>query len=101
MPADSAGQVNDGSCDDAGCLCDLLAGGVPGDGEAGPVGLGAGPGGRGVGDGGAQDLVGDQQGVDLLGGPRGGAGAQDPPAQDGGFQFQVGSLNRPPLMPVK
>src|SRR5436190_14508173 len=61
-------------------------------------GSGAGDGGGGVGHGGAQQLVGDQQGVDLLGEAGGGAGAQDPAAQDGGFHLQVGGLDLPPLV---
>ena len=69
-----------------------------GDGEAGPVGIGAGPGAGGVGHGGAQQLVGDQQGVDLLLDAVGGAGAQDPAAQDGGLEFQVGGFDLPPLV---
>ena len=28
----------------------------------------------------------------------GGAGAQDPAAEDGGFQFQIGGLDLPPLV---
>src|SRR5437763_11870695 len=74
VAADGAGQVDGGAGDDAGGLDELVAGGVQGEGEAGPVGVGAGLGG-GVGHGGAQDLVGDQQGVDLLVHPGRGAGA--------------------------
>src|SRR5216684_4407824 len=58
-----------------------------------PVRVGAGHGSGGVGHGGAQDLVGDQEGVDLLVDPGGGAGPQDPPAEDRGFDFQVGGLD--------
>ncbi len=89
VPPDGAGQVDDGSGDDSGCLLDLVAGGLPGDGEAGPVGIGAGPGAGGVGDGGAQQLAGDEQGVDLLGDPGRGPGAQDPAAEDGGLELEV------------
>jgi hypothetical protein len=64
--ADLPGQVDDGAGDHARGEDDLVAGGVQGDGEAGPVGVGAGDGRGGVGDGGAQCLVGDQQGADFL-----------------------------------
>jgi hypothetical protein len=37
-------------------------------------------------------------GVDLLVDPGGGAGAQDPPAQDGGLEFEVGGLDFPALV---
>ena len=52
----------------------------------------------GVGDGGAQRLVGDQQGVDLLVDAGGGAGAQDPAAEDGGLELEVGGLDLPALV---
>ena len=71
---------------------------LQGDGEAGPVGVDAGLGVGGVGHGGAQELVGDQQGVDLLVDAGRGAGAQDPAAQDAGLQFQVGGLDLPSLV---
>ena len=61
-------------------------------------GSSAGAGVGGVGHGGAQDLVGDQQGVDLLVDAGRGAGAQHPAAEDGGFQFQVGGLDLPALV---
>src|SRR5437773_3137269 len=96
--ADVAGQVDGGAGGDAGGLDELVAGGVQGEGEAGPVGVGAGLGGGGVGHGGAQDLVGDQQGAGLLVHAAGGAGAQDPAAQDGGLQFAVGRFDVPPLV---
>ena len=67
VAADGAGQVDGGGGGDACCLDELVAGGVPGDGEAGPVGVGAGAGAGGVGHGGAQELVGDQESVDSLG----------------------------------
>src|SRR6266508_4624421 len=96
--ADPAGQVDGGLGDHAGGLDDLVAGGVQGDGEAAAVGWGVGPGEGGVGDGGAQGLVGDQEGVDLLVDAIGGSGPQDAPAEDGGFQFQVGRFDLPPLV---
>jgi hypothetical protein len=65
-PADFPGQVGDDAGLDAGGQDDLVAGGVQGDGKAGPVGVGARDGAGGVGDGGTQRLVGDQQGPDLL-----------------------------------
>src|ERR1700735_3160883 len=42
-------------------------------------------------------LVGDQQGVDLLVDAAGGAGAQDPAAEDGGLELEVGALDLPAL----
>ena len=96
-PADGPGQVGDGAGEDAGGEDDLVAGGVQGDGEAGPVGVGARDGAGGVGDRGAQHLVGDQQGVDLLVDAVGGAGAQDPAAEDGGLELEVGGLDLPAL----
>jgi hypothetical protein len=63
--------------------------GLPGDGEAGPVWIDVGAAGGGIGHRGAQELVGDQQGVDLMLDPGGGAGAEYPAAEDGGFEFQV------------
>ena len=45
-----------------------------------------------------RSLVADQQGVDLLVDAGGGAGAQDPAAQDGGFQLQVGGFDLPALV---
>ena len=99
-PADFPGQAGEGE-DAGGGEDDLIAGGVQGDGEAGPVGVGTGEGAGGVGDGGAQYLVGDQQGVDFLVDAAGGAGAQDPAAEDGRLELEVGGLNRPPLIPVK
>ena len=86
VPADHPGQVDDGADDDACCLHDLVAGGLPGDGKAGPVRVGAGLADGGVGHRSAQHLVGHQQGVDLLGDGLRGAGAQDVAAQDGGLQ---------------
>src|SRR5581483_3050676 len=65
------------------------------DGEAGPVGVGAGDGRSGVGDGGADGLVGDEQGVDLLLDAVWGAGAQDAAAEDGGFELEVAGLYLP------
>src|SRR5215469_14184574 len=50
---------------------------VAGDGEAGPVGVGASGGDGGVGDGDPQGLVDGEQGVDLLGDAGQGARAQD------------------------
>ena len=94
VPARSA----TGPASDAGGEDDLVAGGVQGDGEAGAVGVGAGDGAGGVGDGGAQHLVGDQQGVDLLVDAAGGAGAQDPAAEDGGLELEVGGLDLPALV---
>ena len=96
MPADCPGQVGDGAGEDACGEDDLVAGGVQGDGEAGAVGVGAGDG--RVGDGGAQCLVGNQQGVDLLLDPVGGAGAQDPAAEDCGLELEVGGLDFPALV---
>jgi hypothetical protein len=64
--SDLSGQVDGGADDDSGGLDGLVAGGVEGDGEAGPVGVDAVLGVGGVGNGGAQDLVSDQKGVDLL-----------------------------------
>src|SRR5262249_35047083 len=77
---------------------ELVAGGVERDGEAGPVGVDAGMAVGGVGHGGAQELVGDQEGVDLLGETGWGAGAQDAAAQDGGLEFQVGGFDLPSLV---
>lgn len=76
MSADGADQVDDGVGDDAGGLDEQVAGRVQGDGEAAAVGVdtGAGGGDR-VGDGDAQDLVGDQQGVQFLGDAGRGVGA--------------------------
>jgi hypothetical protein len=93
VPADCPGQVGDGAGEDGCGEDDLVAGGVQGDGEAGAVGVGAGDGAGGVGDGGAQGLVGNQQGVDLLLDPVGGAGAQDPAAEDRGLELEVGGLD--------
>jgi hypothetical protein len=92
-PANVADQVDDGAGDDAGGLDEQVAGGVQGDGEAAAVGVDAAFGLNRVSDGDPQDLVTGQQGVDLLGDPGGGAGAQDPAAEQAGFQFQVGSLD--------
>jgi hypothetical protein len=92
VPADVPGEVGDGACDDAGREDDLVAGGVQGDGEAGPVGVGAGDS-RGVGDGAAQGLVGDQEGAGLLVDAAGGAGAQDASAEGGGLELEVGGLD--------
>ena len=83
--------------EDAGGEDNLVAGGVQGDGEAGAVGVGARDGAGGVGDGGAQHLVGDQQGAGLLVDAAGGAGAQDPAAEDGGLELEVGALDLPAL----
>src|SRR5215469_4408256 len=98
VAADGAGQV-DGFCGDhAGGLGDLLAGGVEGDGEAGPVGVGTGSGEGGVGDGDPQGLVGGQQGVDFLGDAGDGAGAQDAAAEHGLFDLEVGGFDLPSLV---
>src|SRR6266704_1917567 len=95
--ADLADQVDNGLGDDTGGLHELVAGGVQGDGEAGPVGVDAGLGAGGVGHGQAEDLVAHQQGVDLLVDAGGGAGAQDS-AEDAGFELQVGGFDLPPLV---
>jgi len=95
VASDGAGQVDDGGGDDARCLDDLVAGCLPGDDESRPVGVCARGGAGGVGHGGAQQLVGDEQGVDLLVDPGGGAGAQHAPAEDGGLQLEVGGLDLP------
>src|SRR6266545_6796259 len=58
--ADLADEVDGGLGDDAGGVDYLVAGGVQGDGEAGPVRAGQRLGGGGVGDGQPQRLVGDQ-----------------------------------------
>lgn len=81
--ADCPGEVDGGAREDAGGLGDLVAGSAQRDGEAGPVGVGAGDRGSGVGDRGAQGLVGDQERVDLLLDAVGGAGAQDAAAATG------------------
>jgi hypothetical protein len=91
--ADRSGEVDDGVGGDARCEDDLVAGGVQGDGEAGPVRVRAGNGRGGVGDGGAEGLVGDEQGVDLLLDAVGGAGAQDAAAEDGGLELEVGGFD--------
>src|SRR6266540_7468561 len=96
--ADLADQVDNGLGDDTGGLHELVAGGVQGDGEAGPVGVDAGLGAGGVGHGQAEDLVAHQQGVDLLVDAGGGAGAEHPPAQDAGLQLQVGGFDLPALV---
>src|SRR5262249_1435980 len=98
VAADGAGQV-DGFCgDDAGGLDDLVAGGVQGDGEAGPVRVGAGGGEGGGGDGDPDCLVDDQEGVDLLGDAGQGAGAQDAAAQHGFLDLEVGRFDLPSLV---
>ena len=51
----------------------------------------------GVGDGGAEDLVGDEEGVDFLVDP-GGVRPPDAAAEDGGLDFQVGGLDLPPFV---
>src|SRR5690349_19705393 len=58
--ADGADQVDDGVGEDADGVGGLVAGGVQGGGEAGPVGVEAGLTVGGVGLGGAQDLVDDE-----------------------------------------
>jgi hypothetical protein len=58
--ADGAYQVDDGVGEDAGGLDDLVAGGVQGGGEAGPVGVETWQAVGGVDHGGTDDLVGDQ-----------------------------------------
>src|SRR3954454_7952554 len=58
--ADDADQVDDGVGDDPGGVDELVAGGVQGGGEAGPVGVEAGPAVGGVDHGGAQELVDDE-----------------------------------------
>jgi len=98
VAADGADEVDDGVGDDAGGFDELVAGGVEGDGEAAPVGIDVGPADRGVGDRDAQRLVGDEQGVDLLLDPGRGAGAQDPAAEDGLFEFQEGGLDPSPVV---
>src|SRR6266704_2562779 len=89
--ADLADQVDNGLGDDTGGLHELVAGGVQGDGEAGPVGVDAGLGAGGVGHGQAEDLVAHQQGVDLLVDAGGGAGAQDSSAEGGGQPVDPGA----------
>ena len=91
--ADCPGEVDAGAGDDARGEDHLVAGGVEGDSEAGPVGVGARRRARGVGDRGAQRLVSDQQGVDFLLDAVGGAGAQDAAAEDGGLELEVGGLD--------
>jgi hypothetical protein len=73
--ADGPGQVDDVLGHDSGGLDDLIAGGVEGDGEAAAVEVHAAGGFDRGGDGDTQDLVGGQQGVDLLADAGGGAGA--------------------------
>jgi hypothetical protein len=99
--ADLADEVDGGVGDDAGGLDDLVAGGVQGDGEAGPVRVGARDGRGGVGECGAQGLVGDEQGVGFLLDAVRGAGPQDAATEDGGLQLKVGGFSQPPLMPLK
>jgi len=96
-PADGPCQVDGGAGGDARGQDDLVAGGVQGDREAGPVGVGARESGGGVGDGGAQGLVGDEQGPDLLLDAVGCAGAQDAAAEDGGLELEVAGLYFPAL----
>src|SRR5262249_4215262 len=98
VSADGADQVDGGVGDDPGGLDELVAGGLVGDGEAGPVGVGVGLGADGVGDGGAQKLVDHQQGVDLLHDTDGSVGAEHPAGEDAGFQFQVDGFDLPPLV---
>jgi hypothetical protein len=93
--ADCPGQVDDGADGHARSQDDLVAGCVQGDGEAGAVGVGARGRGGGVGDGGAEDLVGDEEGVDFLLDAVGGAGAQDAAAEDGGLDLTLRSLPGP------
>ena len=62
-----AGQVDGGVGQHACGLDDLVAGGLEGDAEAGPVRVGAGDGPGGVADRDPDHLVDGQQGVDLLG----------------------------------
>jgi len=76
-PADEVDRRADG---DAGGEDDLVAGGVQGDGEAGPVRVGAGDGAGGHR--GAEGLAGDQQGVDFLVNACGCSCPQDPAAED-------------------
>jgi hypothetical protein len=80
VPADRADQVDDGAGDHVRGLDELVAGGLVGDGEAGPVRIDIGLGAGRVGHGGAQQAVDHQQGVDLLLDAGGGAGAQYPAA---------------------
>jgi hypothetical protein len=74
--ADGADQVDEGVGEDVRGQGDLVAGGLQGEGEAGAVGIDAG-GAGGVSDRDADGLICGEQGVDLLGDPGRGAGAQD------------------------
>src|SRR5262252_8712255 len=96
--ADGAGQVDGFAGDHVCCLDDLVACGLEGGAEAGPVGVSAGGGRGGVGDGDPDRLVDGQQGVDLLGDAGQGAGAQDAAAQHGFLDLEVGGLDLPPLV---
>src|SRR5215470_4750716 len=64
---DGTDEVDDCAGDDPGGLDDLVAGGLDGDAEAGPVGVGAGDGGGGVGNSDPDHLVEGGQCADLLG----------------------------------
>jgi len=94
--SDLADEVDGGVGDDPGGVHDLVPGGVQGDGEASPVGLGLA--GGGIGDGQPQRLVCGEHGVDLLVYTAWGAGAQDSSAQGGGFQLQVAGFDLPALV---
>src|SRR5262252_2251501 len=93
--SDGAGEVDYGVGDDACCLDDLVAGGLQGDAEAGPVRVGARDSRGGVGDRDPDGLVGGQQGVDLLGDAGHGAGAQDPASEHGFLQRIVSGFDLP------
>ncbi len=75
--------------DDAGGLDELVAGGLEGDAETGPVWVGACAVGC-VRDGDADGLVGAQEGVDLLSDPGPGPGSQDPPSEHRFLDLEVG-----------
>ncbi|MDH3038921.1 hypothetical protein [Streptomyces sp. TRM75561] len=89
---DRPGKVDHGVGDDARGLGDLVAGALERDAEAAPVRVRSGCGLGGVGNRDPQDLVGAQQGVDLLGDTGPGLGAQDPAAQHRFLDREVGRL---------
>ena len=95
--ADIAGQVRR-LADDVAGAGDQRLGGLDGDLVAGPVRVGARDGGDGVGDRDPQRLAAGEQGPDLLLQPGRVARAQDPAAQQGVPQGQVGDLVLPPLV---
>jgi hypothetical protein len=84
-PADLADQVDGGGSDHPGGLDELVAGGVQGDGEAGPVGVDAGLGAGGIGHGQPQELVADQQGMDAWSMPAGVRARRTRPPRMGDF----------------